>query len=58
MTFKDPDVGKPAKQLKKERYARMHTAGRSVYRTGYGEHPIGHSRRNIVIYCAPMPIMT
>ena len=26
MTFKDPDVGKPAKQLKKERYARMHTA--------------------------------
>jgi uroporphyrinogen-III decarboxylase len=26
MTFKDPDVGKPAKQLKKERYQRMHTA--------------------------------
>ena len=24
--FKDPDLGKPAKQLKKERYQRLHTA--------------------------------
>jgi len=24
--FKDPDIGKPAEQLRKERYERIHTA--------------------------------